>query len=551
MNALLKPLALFMMLAALGTADAGSRPNVVLMICDDLNDSVEGFGGHPQAITPNMDRLAQRGVRFMNAHANAPLCGPSRASMITGVYPHRSGEFGYRQNNRAPWRINEVLRQAVTMPEHFAANGYRVMAAGKVTHHHIMDRDLWKNADGTIDYSIALDYGPFPYDGESAVPLPNPNLPPPLNEGLFWGFGPLSDLPVFTTEAGTKTGGWRNYVPGMEHKKVPKYFELIGHEPGFEKNLSVFRYESDEDRDLMHDERLAEWAVAHFTKAREPFFMSIGFAKPHSPLYAPKKYFDLFDPETLQLPPYRKDDLSDCAPLLANKTSPDDLGRHKYDMVIAAGGESMWKRWLQSYLACVAFVDDQIGKVVDGLESSGLLNNTVVILVSDNGYHMGEKDHLFKNTLWHESTRIPMVISVPGHRTGSACTPPVSLIDLYPTLVELCGLPQPKHGLDGFSLVPFVKDPANTEWAGPDGALSAIAAGDELDYFEAGDPAKQHYAISTERWRYILCADGSSELYDLQQDPHEWDNLAGQSDLSRIETELKDNLHMMIGVEHE
>ncbi len=527
------------------SAEAAPRPNVLLIVCDDLNDSVEGFGGHPQAVTPNMDRLMNAGVRFLNAHANVPLCGPSRASMIRGLYPHTSGEFGYHQNRRAPWRVNETLRQAATMPEHFAANGYRVMAAGKITHHNILDRDLWRNADGSIEYSIALDYGPWPWDGTSSVPLPNPNLPSPLNGRLYDGFGSLSDTPVFHAEDGQKTGGWRNYAPGPDRERVQKYFKLIGHEAQFQGREGAFRYQSDEDRDLMHDERVAQWAVAQFNHVKEPFFMSVGFAKPHSPFYAPQKYFDLFDLETLQLPPHLKGDLEDCAPLLVEKTSPDDWGREVYDSVIAAGGELLWKKWLQAYLACVAFVDDQIGTVLNGLESSGLMENTVVILVSDNGYHLGEKNHLFKNTLWRESTRIPMIISAPGLSTGSCCDHPVSLIDLYPTMVALCGLPGPTQNLDGFSLVPFLKNPSDQSWAGPDAALSVIAAGDELGFSEPGDPARQHYAVSTERWRYILCADGASELYDLQADPHEWQNLAGQPGVGGIETELKAKLKKM------
>lgn len=526
--------------------DAAERPNIVLIICDDLNDSVEGFGGHPQAITPNMDRLAKRGVRFLNGHANSPICGPSRASLITGVYPHRSGDFGYNQNRRAPWRLNKVLRSAVTMPEHFVANGYRVMAAGKTTHHNIKDRDLWRNKDGEIEYSIGLDYGPWPWDGKSAVPLPHPNFPPPLNARLYDGFGPLSDLPVFTNKDGQKTGGWRNWAPGPDAERVKAYFRLVGNETSFQGNIEEFHYIDEDNRELMHDERVAEWAVQQFNTAQEPFFMTLGFAKPHTPWYAPKKYFDLFELETLQLPPHLPNDLEDCAPLLVEKTSPDDWGRDVYDAVIAAGGEAMWRRSLQAYLACVAFVDDQVGKVLDGLDSSGLMENTIVILVSDNGYHLGEKNHLFKNTLWRESTRIPMVVAGPGIVRDGSSNHPVSLIDLYPTMVDLCGLADPSHNLDGFSLAPFLENPSSDTWRGPAAALSVIAAGDELGFFETGDPAKQHFAISTERWRYIQCADGESELYDIREDSHEWRNLAGKPAFRAVELELKSLLKEMV-----
>ena len=171
------------------------------------------------------------------------------------------------------------------------------------------------------------------------------------------------------------------------------------------------------------------------------------------------------------------------------------------------------------------------------------MEDTIVILVSDNGYHLGEKDHLFKNTLWRESTRIPMVVAAPGVAGGISCDHPVSLIDLYPTMVDLCGLPGPKQHLDGFSLVPFLENPSTDKWEGPSAALSVIAAGDELGFRETGDPAKQHYAVSTDRWRYIRCADGTSELYDIQDDPNEWQNLAGKPVTRSIELELSNLLN--------
>jgi arylsulfatase A-like enzyme len=520
-----------------------SKPNLLFIICDDLNDSVEKMGGHPQAKTPNIERLMAMGTRFTNAHSNNPLCGPSRASLLSGLYPHTSGYFGYNQNRRAGWRLNEAIKASTKLPQYFVQNGYRVMAAGKISHPNALDRDLWRNVDGEVIYPIALDYGPWPYDGKAELPQANPNLSSPLDERMWDGFGPLSNKPVFTDDEGNKfTGGWRNYTGRKSDEKLKKYFESIGEPAVFPEDVSVFHYENDDDRDLMHDERVAQWAVEKFAETPEkPFFMSIGFAKPHSPLYAPKKYFDMFDADNIELPPYLAGDLEDCAKVLAEKTSPDDWGRDVFDAVQKAGGVKVWKQWIHAYLACVAFVDAQIGKVIDGLEAGGLLENTVIVFCSDNGYHIGEKDHIFKNTLWEEATRVPLVIAAPGFDGGKVCDHPVSLIDLYPTMTDLCGLPQNTDN-DGFSLRAFLKDPCASDWQGPDAALSVVAGSDELGYYQPGKPDRQHYSIRTKRWRYTLCNDGSEELYDHRKDPNEWHNLALQRKYASIKIELRKKL---------
>ncbi len=524
--------------------DGTKKPNLLFIICDDLNDSVEGMGGHRQAITPNIKRLMRMGTHFTNAHANAPLCGPSRASLLSGLYPHTTGYFGYNQNRHCDWRFSSVLKDCTTMPQYFVQNGYKVMAAGKISHPGALDRDLWQNADGSIVYDIATDYGPWPYDGKSEKPLPYPNLPAPLNARQWDGFAPLSRAPMFKDNQ----GGWRNYTGRIEDPKLQKYVELLGRAVDFPENNTPFRYVDDNDRDKMVDERIADWAAEQFSRANEkPFFMSLGFCKPHSPLYAPQKYFDMFDPDTIELPPYVENDLDDCAKALAEKTSPDDWGRDVFDAVMQAGGKDMLRRWIHAYLACVAFVDEQIGKVLDGLEAGGLLDNTVIIFTSDNGYHIGEKNHIFKNTLWEEATCVPLVIAAPGFKGGQVCNHPVSLIDLYPTMTDFCDL-APKSGLDGFSLKPFLNNPDTDNWHGRDAALSVVAGNDELAFFEDGDPAKQHYSLRTKRWRYIRCADGSSELYDHSTDPNEWHNLSGTAKYEDIQQSLDSELKRIAGL---
>jgi arylsulfatase A-like enzyme len=521
-------------------------PNLLFIICDDLNDSVEQMGGHPQAKTPNIDRLASMGTRFTNAHSNNPLCGPSRASLLSGLYPHTTGYFGYNQNRSFNWRLYEGMKKSIKMPQYFVQNGYEVMAAGKTSHPNILDRDLWRNVDGEINYSVALDYGPWPYDGKSENPLPHPNLPSPLNQRkyMYDGFGPLSGKPVFTDENGNSfEGGWRNFTGRLSDERNQKYFKAIGQPAVFPEMVSEFEYQNDDDRDLMHDERVADWAVKQFKEIRDkPFFMTLGFAKPHTPLYAPKKYFDMFDAENIQLPPYLENDLDDCAKVLVEKTNPDDLGRDIFETFQKAGGKEIWRKWIHAYLACVAFVDDQVGKVMDGLAANGLLDSTIIIFCSDNGYHIGEKDHIFKNTLWEEATRVVLIIASPEYKGNQSCGHPVSLIDLYPTMTDLCSLPD-NESLDGFSLRAFLEAPDTKSWQGPDAALSVVAGNDALDYNEPGKPDRQHYSIRTKRWRYTLCADGSEELYDHENDPNEWHNLAGNEDLSNVKSILKKELH--------
>ena len=490
------------------SATEGGRPNVVFIIVDDLNDYVGHLGGHPQAQTPNIDALAATGSSFTRAYSNNPICAPSRSSFLTGIYPHSSGNFGFQ-----PWYENDVLLNSKTLMEHFVDNGYHVTGAGKVMHHY--RASVWP------EFGTRGNAGPFPWDGTEAVG--HPSVPEPFRSvGLRDGsFGTLADVPF----AGEEGKGW-SYSPSA---------------------YSPFRYTSEEDRSLTYDEINALWAaekIAAYAGEQSanpeasPFFITVGFVRPHTPMFAPQKYFDMFPLESVQLPVILPDDAADTH---FRDIYPDRVKGLAYYTKLAESYptiEEGLRRFTQAYLACTAFVDDQIGVVLDALESNGLADNTIVIVTSDHGWNLGEKEYLFKNSPWEESDRVPLVIRAPGiSQAGTLPGAPVSLIDIYPTLVDLCGLEGDtrKNGsgrpLDGYSLVPFLEEPESRSWAGPDVALTMIQQITDPrnpQPAEAGTaPAYQNYSLRSEDFRYIRYNDGVEELYDHRTDPYEWDNLAG------------------------
>lgn len=484
------------------------RPNVILIVCDDLNTSLGHLAGHPQAHTPHIDRLARSGVSFRRAYSNNPVCAPSRSSFLTGIYPHTSGNLFWN-----PWFENPVLSNSNNLMEHFRANGYRVVGSGKMMHHE-------RRADWD-EFPHAADYGPIAFDGSERVA--HPSVPAPFRSigPIDGSFGPLSDVP-----SGGKNGaGW-----------------IYG---GWGKT-KVMRYTDDENRDPTPDEKVANWAAKRLESfASEaanspdaaPFFMGVGFIRPHTPMHAPKKYFDLFPLDTLKLPVIKKDDAADTH---YRSVFGDEIKGIRHFNLLGKSYptiEDGLKAYVQAYLACVAAVDDNIGTVLKALDQSPLKDNTIVIVTSDHGWNNGEKDYLFKNSPWEESTRVPLVVRALGvSRPGGIAGHPVSLVDIYPTLVDLCGLPRETmknakgKPLDGFSLRPFLADPQSSEWAGPDSALTMIFAGEDsktaMTPADLGNAARQHWSVRTERWRYIRYNNGREELYDHDSDPHEWTNLA-------------------------
>lgn len=237
----------------------------------------------------------------------------------------------------------------------------------------------------------------------------------------------------------------------------------------------------------------------------------------------------MFPLETIELAPYLKDDLEDCAKILAeDRDLAEPWGWFKYEKIMNNGGEEKLKRWTQAYLACVAFVDAQVGKVLDAIEAREDADNTLVIFTSDHGYHMGEKDYIFKLTPWEESVRVPLVVSGPNVAKGKESKAPVSLIDVFPTCLDYAEL-EASHTLDGHSLKPLLENPSKGKWEGDDFSLSACGSQMKSELHQPALVENQHFSIRTEQFRYIRCRNGEEELYDHYADPNEWKNLSNSS----------------------
>ena len=423
--------ALVLISALANTASAEQKPlNVLFIAVDDLNDWISPLGGHPQAKTPNFDRLAERSVTFTNAHCQAPICNPSRVSLLTGTLPSTTGTY-YLAPKIREW---EATRNAVTIPQHFHRSGYDSWGAGKIFH----------GGDNKNEFA---EYG-----------------------GHFGAFGPRPEKPI---SAGHTHPLW---------------------------DWGAFP-ESD---DQMPDAKIAAWTAGKLSqKHTRPFFLGCGFYRPHVPLYAPKKWFDMHPRSDIQLPRYVDGDLDDISQYAQDLTWSVAAPRHQW---IVEHGEL--KHVIQAYLACISFVDAQLGKLLDALDESDAAENTIIVLWSDHGFQLGTKERWGKRALWEDATKVVLMISAPGMSHGTKCDRPVGLIDLYPTLIQLCGLDQ-VTGLEGHSLTPLLKTPDAT-WPWP--ALTTFG--------------QHNHGIRSTDWRYIVYADGSQELYDRKNDPDEITNLA-------------------------
>jgi arylsulfatase A-like enzyme len=420
------------------------RPNVLFIAIDDLNDWVGCLGGHPDVKTPNLDSLAERGVLFTNAFCSAPACNPSRASLMTGILPSTSGVY----HNNQPWR--PVMSEAITLPQHFMAHGYRAVGGGKIYHGRYPDPPSWHNY--------------FPSQQQNKPPDPTPPNRPlngiPKTAHFDWGPVDVAD---------EEMGDWK----------------------------------------------VADWATGELEKKHDKqFFLGVGIFRPHLPWYVPRKYFDMYPPESITLPNVKEDDLDDVPQIGKRMARPN--GDHKKVV-----DHNQWRKAVSGYLASITFADACVGKVIEALNRSPYRDNTAIVLWSDHGWHLGEKLHWRKFALWEEATHNVLMMVVPGiTEKGVRCNRTVSMIDIYPTLIDICGL-KPKEELEGKSLIPLLKNP-EAAWERP--ALTTHG--------------RNNHSIRSERWRYIRYNDGTEELYDHENDQLEWNNLADKAEYADIKKEL-------------
>ncbi len=455
-----------------------SRPNVLFIAIDDMNDWAGFLDTHPQIQTPHMDSLASQGVSFTNAHVPAPICGPSRTAIMSGRWPTTTGIY----TNSANFRKD--LPNTVSMPEHFRQNGYYVVGNGKLFH-----GGETKFHEGTFDE--------YPRYGSSGTPFTRDEMDlakqDPFNRVMRGDTEyrlPLNGFPADRSWRSNNTFDWGPVdVPDEEFS----------------------------------DAVTANWAVEKLGQEYDkPFFLAVGFHRPHQPLYNPKRFHDLYPPESIELPPTIKNDLDDV-PRAGREyaLAPNTSGLHKS---VWQYGE--WENAVSSYLASISFVDELIGNIMAALEESGYADNTLVVMWSDHGWHLGEKEHWGKATGWYRSTRIPLVIVPPknaapsGFESNRASIRPVNLLDLAPTIADATGVPLRKEW-EGNSLLPLVANP-EAEWQ--EHTHTTFGLG--------------NHSISTARWQYIHYFDGSAELYDLQKDPDEFVNLADKPEFSDVKAHL-------------
>jgi len=417
-----------------------------MIAIDDLNDWIGCLNGRPHALTPNIDRLAARGTLFTNAHCQAPLCNPSRTSIMSGLRPSTTGVYGLQPGPRAV----PLLKDWVMLPQYFQKHGYFTASFGKTYHDGAI-----KPADRAKEFDV---YGPSP-----GMPLPP-----------------------------------KKFVETPSPMKVVDW--------------GVFPHDDRESSDW----KIADFAIAQLKSAPKdkPFFIATGFRLPHLPCFASQKWFDLYPEDKVELPPVLADDRKDV-PNFAwylhwklPEVRLSWLEQHQ-----------QWVPLVRAYLASTSFMDSQVGRVLEALAATGRMDNTIVVLWSDHGWHIGEKLITGKNTLWERSTRVPLIFAGPGVAQGVS-KEPAELLDVYPTLVAACGLPV-RDGLEGHSLLPQLHDAATPR------AWPAITTHNQ-----------DNHTVRTTKWRYIRYADGSEELYDMIGDTNEWTNLANDPRHQTIKAEL-------------
>jgi arylsulfatase A-like enzyme len=441
----MKPIITWALMALCATSLAAEqRPNILFIAIDDMNDWTGFLGGHPQAQTPNMDRLAEKGVHFSNAHCSAPGCSPSRNALLYGVEPFNSGLYAFYDQDGFS---DQILKGYESLPTFYLRHGYNTYGAGRIHHRREPTPAEW------TEFYVKEKTNPLKFDHE---------------EGYIQG----------------KKGKMR-FSPSLnpledhtDHKNTSYGVKILGHE---------------------HE---------------KPFFLAVGIVRPHLPFICPKQFFDLY-PMEVEPPRIKVDDHADIPAVGEAMAKIGDDNKFKQDKA--------WNKVRRAYLACISWADFNVGRLIDALEASPYADNTVVVLWSDHGYGMGEKRHFRKFALWEETTRVPFIIwdgrekkAVAGREVKDG----VSLINVYRTLAELSGLDAPEY-VDGFSLVPQLKDPATP------------VEGQAICSWGRGN-----YTVRTRDWRYTRYYNGGEELYDHTKDPDEWTNLAKNPEYAATKEKL-------------
>jgi iduronate 2-sulfatase len=438
------------------------RPNVLFIAVDDLNNDLGAYR-HPLVRSPNIDRLAARGVRFDRAYNQFPLCSPSRTSLLTGLRPDATGVFDLRTHFR------DRLPDVVTLPQLFRNHGYYAARVGKIFHYGVPGQIGTSGLDDPASWDHVVN--PIGRDKQDEHTIVNVTPNRGLGSALSW-----------------------REDPGEDEEQT--------------------------------DGKVATEAIRLLEERRDrPFFLAVGFYRPHTPYVAPKRYFDLYPLEAIAPPSDPTADLADV-PEPAQWVQPPNWGLPADDL----------RRSIQAYYAAVTFMDAQLGRVLNALDRLGLTNNTIVVFWSDHGYHLGQHGQWMKQSLFEGAARVPLIIAAPGYRHGAASGRVVELLDLYRTLAELAGLSQPAH-LQGRSLRPLLVDPA-APW--PHAAYTQVRRGPQGAHFMGR-------SVRTERWRYTEWDEGrkGGELYDHANDPEERTNLAGDARYADTITELRGLLRLL------
>jgi arylsulfatase A-like enzyme len=494
-NSLRQAPAALLAAAVLTTAAApAATPNVLFIAVDDLRPDL-GCYGNPHAKTPHLDRLAARGTVFRLAYCQQAVCSPSRTSLMTGRRPDATRVWDLETHFRT------ALPDAVTLPQHFKNHGYHCAALGKIYHHGFEDGRSWSE--------------PHWYPNGSTVDTDPADFSKRITRRAGPGVQEYSPASAPPPGAPRRPGG-----------KAPK-----GH--AFEASPK-----HDDELPDGHTAATAVRKLAELKATGRPFFLAVGFVKPHLPFIAPRKYWDMHDPDKLPRP--ATDRLPAGAPAFAGH---DNGELHSYANVPKGNPipEDFARQLRHGYHACVSYTDAQIGRLLDALDREDLAGNTIVVVWGDHGWQLGDHGLWHKHTNFELATRSPLLISAPGAKgAGQTCAAPVEFVDIYPTLADLCGLPVPAD-LDGASLKPLLDNPAAGQGRV---AISQYPRGGA----QTGGRPLMGYSARDDRWRLTLWRDRNNhqvvatELYDEQNDPAETANLAAKPEHQEVVERLSRHL---------